>query len=175
VRSKASKADISQLNLPHCAVEHCNSAKKVSIRFDNPINLPLVHWYWNSIKLELIFSSMHFLQTNRFKSIRICSITNRFESRIGMLYSAVHEYSQTMQWRRAHGVWKTKVLQWRVRGRSPPPPKAHTILPVRIFGCQTMQNFVYLAKRYEPLAKHKKNLGCSSCLFAELSINYCNW
>ena len=49
------------------------------------------------------------------------------------------------------------------------PPKAHSIL--RIFGCQTMHNFVYLAKVHEPLIKHEKNLGCSVCLFAELSSN----
>jgi len=33
-----------------------------------------------------------------------------------------------------------------------------------------MQNFVYLDKLHEPLVKHEKNLGCSACLFAELSI-----
>jgi len=32
-----------------------------------------------------------------------------------------------------------------------------------------MQNFVYLAKLHEPLVEHEKNLGCSACLFAELS------
>ena len=32
-----------------------------------------------------------------------------------------------------------------------------------------MQNFVYLAKLHEPLVQHEKNLGCSACLFAELS------
>jgi len=54
------------------------------------------------------------------------------------------------------------------RGKAP-PPKAHSIL--RIFDLQTMHNFVYLAKVHEPLVKHEKNLGCSACLFAELSIN----
>jgi len=53
-------------------IEHSNSGKKVSIRFDsryridffysnrfgNLINLPLVHWYSNS-KLGVIFYSMH--------------------------------------------------------------------------------------------------------------------
>jgi len=51
------------------------------------------------------------------------------------------------------------------------PPKAYSIL--RIFGCQTMQNFVYLANRHEPLVKHEKNLGplgYSACLFAELQL-----
>jgi len=33
-----------------------------------------------------------------------------------------------------------------------------------------MHDFVYLAKLHEPLVKHEKNLGCSACLFAELSI-----
>ena len=33
-----------------------------------------------------------------------------------------------------------------------------------------MHNFVYLAKLHELLVKHEKNLGCSACLFAELSI-----
>ena len=42
----------------------------------------------------------------------------------------------------------------------------------RIFGCQTMQGFVYLAKVHEPLVKHEKKLGCSVCLFAELSSNW---
>ena len=42
---------------------------------------------------------------------------------------------------------------------------------LRIFGCQTMHNFVYLAIVHEPLVKHEKNLGCSACLFAELSSN----
>ena len=28
----------------------------------------------------------------------------------------------------------------------------------------------YLAEVHEPLVKHEKNLGCSACLFAELSI-----
>jgi len=46
----------------------------------------------------------------------------------------------------------------------------HSIL--RIFGYQTMHNFVYLAKVHEPLVKHEKNLGCSACLFAELSRAY---
>ena len=41
----------------------------------------------------------------------------------------------------------------------------------RIFGCQTMHSFVYLAKVHEPLVKHEKKLGCSVCLFAELSSN----
>ena len=40
---------------------------------------------------------------------------------------------------------------WEVRGETP-PPKAHSIL--RIFCCQTMYNFVYLAK----LTKHEKKL-----------------
>jgi len=44
----------------------------------------------------------------------------------------------------------------------------HSIL--RIFGYQTMQNFVYLAKVHEPLVKHEKNPGRSACLFTELSI-----
>jgi len=35
-----------------------------------------------------------------------------------------------------------------------------------------MHNFVYLAKLHEPLAKHEKNLGCSACLFAELSLHF---
>jgi len=30
-----------------------------------------------------------------------------------------------------------------------------------------MHNFVYLAKVYEPLVKHEKNLGCSACLFLQ--------
>ena len=33
-----------------------------------------------------------------------------------------------------------------------------------------MHNFVYLAKLLESLVKHEKNLGCSACLFAKLSI-----
>jgi len=33
-----------------------------------------------------------------------------------------------------------------------------------------MHTFVYLAKVHEPLVKHEKNLGCSACLFAELSV-----
>jgi len=33
-------------------------------------------------------------------------------------------------------------------------PKAHSIL--RIFGCQTMQNFVYLAELHEPLVEYVK-------------------
>jgi len=37
-----------------------------------------------------------------------------------------------------------------------------------------MQNVVYLAKLYEPLVKHEKNLGCSACLFVELSNNKAN-
>ena len=41
----------------------------------------------------------------------------------------------------------------------------------RIFGYQTVLSFVYLAKLHEPLVKHEKNLGCSACLFAELSSN----
>ena len=49
------------------------------------------------------------------------------------------------------------------------PQRGHSIL--RIFGCQTMHNFVYLAKVHEPLVKHEKNLGCSACLFAEFSSN----
>jgi len=53
-------------------------------------------------------------------------------------------------------------------GEAPPLKKAHGILG--IFGCQIMHNFVYLAKLHEPLVKHEKNLGCSACLFAELSI-----
>ena len=36
-----------------------------------------------------------------------------------------------------------------------------------------MHNFVYLSKVHKPLVKHEKNLGCSACLFAELSSN-CN-
>jgi len=58
---------------------------------------------------------------------------------------------------------------WGVRGTKPPPPKAHNIL--RIFGCQTMLNFVYLAKLHEPLVKYEKNLGYSACLLAELLGN----
>jgi len=56
-------------------------------------------------------------------------------------------------------------------GKAPPPPKAYSIL--RMFGCQTktVHNFMYLAKVYESLVKHEKNVGCSACLFAELSIN----
>ena len=34
---------------------------------------------------------------------------------------------------------------------------------IRIFGCRTMRNFVYLGKVHEPLVKHEKNLGCSAC------------
>ena len=55
----------------------------------------------------------------------------------------------------------------RVRERS--PPKAHSIL--RISGCQTMHNFAYSARLHEPLVKREKNLGCSACLFGELSSN----
>jgi len=51
---------------------------------------------------------------------------------------------------------------WGLGGRS--PPNAHSIL--RIFGCQTVHNFVYLAKLLESLVKHEKNLNCSACLFA---------
>ena len=29
---------------------------------------------------------------------------------------------------------------------------------------------MYFAKLHEPLVKHEKNLGCSACLFTELSI-----
>ena len=43
--------------------------------------------------------------------------------------------------------------------------------PRHLVGCQTVHNFVYLAKVHEPLVKHDKNVGCSACLFAELSIN----
>ena len=45
----------------------------------------------------------------------------------------------------------------RSRGRAPggaSEAKAHSIL--RIFGCQTMHNFVYLAKVHELLVKHEK-------------------
>jgi len=114
---------------------------------------------------------MHFLQTNRFKSIRICSITNR------ELECSTLQYTNTRKLCSGAGHMgsgRRKSPSGGFGGEAPPPPKAHTILPVRIFGCQTMQNFVYLAKRYEPLAKHKKNLGCSSCLFAELSIDKAN-
>ena len=48
------------------------------------------------------------------------------------------------------------------------PPKVHSILG--IFRCQTMHNFVYLAKLHEPLVKHENYLGCSACLSAELSV-----
>ena len=57
-----------------------------------------------------------------------------------------------------------------VQGQTP-LPKAHSTLTLRIFGCQTMHNFVYLAKVHEPLVKHEKNLCCSACLFAQLSSN----
>ena len=53
------------------------------------------------------------------------------------------------------------------RRKSPSGVQAHSILPTY---CQTMHNFVYLAKLHELLVKHEKNLGCSACLFAELSI-----
>jgi len=52
-----------------------------------------------------------------------------------------------------------------IRGQSPcggfgglgqSSPKAPSIL--RIFGWQTMHNFVYLAKLRKPLVKHEKNL-----------------
>ena len=58
-----------------------------------------------------------------------------------------------------------------VQGQSCSPPKAESIL--RIFGWQTMQNLVYLSnlsKLLEPLVKREKNLGCSACLFSELSV-----
>jgi len=54
-------------------------------------------------------------------------------------------------------------------GSGQSPCKVHSIL--RIFGCQTMHIFVYLAKVHEPLVKHEKNLGCSACLFAKISSN----
>jgi len=38
-------------------------------------------------------------------------------------------------------------------------------------GCQTMNNYVYLAIVHEPPIKHEKNLGCYACLFVELSNN----
>jgi len=41
---------------------------------------------------------------------------------------------------------------WGVRGRS--PSKAHSI--IRIFGCETVHNFVYLAKLHEPQVKREK-------------------
>ena len=55
------------------------------------------------------------------------------------------------------------------QGPSQDLEEGHSML--RIFGCQTMHNFVYLAIVHEPLVKHEKNLGCSACLFAELSSN----
>jgi len=42
----------------HWPAEHSNSGKKVSIRFGNLINFPLVHWYSNS-KLGVIFIVRH--------------------------------------------------------------------------------------------------------------------
>jgi len=54
-------------------------------------------------------------------------------------------------------------------GTNPPPRKLAALL--RLSGCQTMHNFVYLAKVQEPLIKHEKNLRCSACLFADLSSN----
>jgi len=69
---------------------------------------------------------------------------------------------------RESGGWKSP--SW-VRGRAPSGGKrgfgAFRIL--RIFGCQAMHNFVYLAAVHESLVKHEKNLGCSACSFAELS------
>jgi len=65
-----------------------------------------------------------------------------------------------------------RIWRWGHKGfggrKSPSGVQAHSIL--RIFGCQTMHNFVYLAKLHVPLVKRDKNLGCSACLFAELSI-----
>ena len=37
-------------------------------------------------------------------------------------------------------------------------------------GNVSLQNTVYFAKLHEPMVKHEKNLGCSACLFTELSI-----
>jgi len=41
------------------------------------------------------------------------------------------------------------------------PPKARSIS--RIFGCQTMHNFAYLAEVHERLVKNEKSLGCCAC------------
>jgi len=43
---------------------------------------------------------------------------------------------------------------WGFGNRERSRPKALSIL--QIFGCQTMHNFVYLAKLHEPLVKHEK-------------------
>jgi len=123
VRSKASKADISQLNLPHCAVEHSNSAKKVSIRFDNPINLPLVHWYWNS-KLELIFIVCIFF-TN--ESIQIDSHMFHNESiRIANWNALLCSTRILANYAVAQGTWGLEDESPPVEGsgRSPPPPES---------------------------------------------------
>jgi len=78
-------------------------------------------------------------------------------------------------WRQgAQRVWGTESSPGS-RGRAPgvgigarsPIPERYSIL--RIFSCQAMHNFVYLSKVHEPLVKHEKNLGCSACLFADLS------
>jgi len=59
-----------------------------------------------------------------------------------------------------------------VTNRQTDRPRHKCNSTLRIFGCQTMYNFVYLAKLPEPLVKHEKNLGSSACLFAELSSNW---
>jgi len=59
------------------------------------------------------------------------------------------------QWRSQDlDVWGGKAPE-HPPGRKPPvSPKAHSTL--RILGCQTMHNFVYLAKLHEPLVKREK-------------------
>ena len=54
-RVPSHKATVISLHWP---AEHSNSGKKVSIRFGNLINFPLVHWYSNS-KLGVIFIVRH--------------------------------------------------------------------------------------------------------------------
>jgi len=46
---------------------------------------------------------------------------------------------------------------------NPLPPEAHSILRFSAAGPCTIL--------HEPLVKHEKNLGCSACLFTELSSN----
>ena len=65
------------------------------------------------------------------------------------------------------GLWGTEVPQ------RPPNHHRGVCLPVRVRGQSPPKalpnHFVYLAKLHEPLVKHEKNLGCSTCLSAELS------
>jgi len=74
----------------------------------------------------------------------------------------------------AQEVWGTEVLQRGTAaeplvgsgGGGEAPESSQHITDIWL---PDRHNFVYLGKLHEPLVKHGKNLGCSACLFAELS------